>query len=102
MRECERKLIRVIRESADPSKTMTMAVDILQRLIAGEDEQSIAVSYGIKPKSMAEPDLCQLCTKPSAHKKAPCVTTGQSIHAKSIVPPNHFGRQKHKRGAYKL
>lgn len=48
MRECERKLIRVIRESADPAKTMAMAADIMRRLIAGEDEQSIAASYGIK------------------------------------------------------
>ena len=48
MRECERELIRVIRERADPAKTMAMIEDIMRRLIAGEDEQSIAASYGIK------------------------------------------------------
>lgn len=48
MRECERELIRVIWESADPAKTMAMAADIMRRLIVGEDEQSIAASYGIK------------------------------------------------------
>ena len=48
MRECEFELIRMIRESADPTQTMAIAVDIMRRLIAGEDEQSIAASYGIK------------------------------------------------------
>ncbi|MBR3973256.1 MAG: hypothetical protein IKJ99_04835 [Oscillospiraceae bacterium] len=48
MRECECKLVRAILASSDPDKTASMAVDILQRLIAGEDEQSIAASYGIK------------------------------------------------------
>lgn len=48
MRECEIKLIRVIRESEDPIKTMVIAVDVMHRVIAGEDAQSIAASYGVK------------------------------------------------------
>lgn len=52
MREYERELIRVIRESADPDKTMAMAEDIMRRLIAGEDKQSIAASYGIKQEEV--------------------------------------------------
>ena len=47
MREYESKLIRMIRDSADPAKTMVVAVDIMRRLIAGEDEQSISESYGL-------------------------------------------------------
>ena len=46
-----------IRESADPAKTMAMAADIMRRLIAGEDEQSIAASYGIN-KSQCEEKMC--------------------------------------------
>ena len=48
MRECERERIRGIQKSENPAKTIAMAADILRRLIAGEDEQSIAASYGIK------------------------------------------------------
>ncbi len=48
MTDNERELIRVIRESADPAQAMVMAMDIMLRFIAGEDEQSIAASYGIK------------------------------------------------------
>lgn len=48
MRECEIELFRVIRESEDPIKTMVIAVDVMQRVIAGEDAQSIAASYGVK------------------------------------------------------
>lgn len=47
MRECEHELVRIIRESADPAKTMVMTADIMCRLIAGEDKHSIASSYGI-------------------------------------------------------
>ena len=47
MSEFERKLIRVIRESEDPIKTIAMVADMVHRLIAGEDEQSIAASYGL-------------------------------------------------------
>ena len=48
MDEHERELIRVIRESKDPARTMEAAVDTILRLLAGEDFQSIAASYGIK------------------------------------------------------
>lgn len=47
MRECDLKLLRIIRESEDPAKAIVIAVDILQRVIAGEDEQSIAARYGV-------------------------------------------------------
>lgn len=43
----ELELIRMIRESADPAKAMVVAVDMMLRIIAGEDAQSIAASYGI-------------------------------------------------------
>lgn len=48
MTEFEVKLIRTIRETEDPAKAMAMVVDMIQRLIAGEDVRSIARSYGIK------------------------------------------------------
>lgn len=47
MSKFERELIRVIRESEDPAKTIEMVADMVCRLIAGEDEQSIAASYGL-------------------------------------------------------
>ena len=48
MRECELEMLRLIRESEDPVKTLVIAVDVMQRVIAGEDAQSIAASYGVK------------------------------------------------------
>lgn len=48
MSEFKMELIRTIRDSKNPARTMEIAVDIMRRLIAGEDEQSIAASYGIK------------------------------------------------------
>ena len=48
MSDCEMKLLNIIRRSKDPAKTMAMVVDMIRRLTAGEDEQSIAASYGIK------------------------------------------------------
>ncbi len=47
MTQNEIELIRLIRESADPAKTLVMAADIMQRLINGDDIQSIAASYGL-------------------------------------------------------
>ena len=48
MTENERELIQIIREAEDTAKAMVMAIEMMRRLIAGEDEQSIAASYGIK------------------------------------------------------
>ena len=47
MTEFEMKLIRVIRESEDPAKTIEMITDMVCRLTAGEDVESIAASYGL-------------------------------------------------------
>lgn len=47
MTEFEMKLIRVIRESEDPAKTIEMITDMVCRIIAGEDVESIAASYGL-------------------------------------------------------
>lgn len=48
MTEFEIELIQTIREAEDPAKAMAMVVDMIQRLNAGEEVQSIARSYGIK------------------------------------------------------
>ncbi len=53
MRECELELLRTIRDSEDPDKAIALAVDVLQRIIAGEDAQSIAASYGVKLEEVA-------------------------------------------------
>ena len=50
--EFEYRLIQAIRNSADPAKAMVIAVDIMQRLIAGEDPESISASYGTKLKEV--------------------------------------------------
>ena len=47
MREYEHELVRIIRESTDPAKTMVMTADIMCRLIAGADKHRIGLSYGI-------------------------------------------------------
>lgn len=50
MTDFEHKLIQFIRDSADPEKTIEMVIDMILRLITGEDAQSIAASYGIQLK----------------------------------------------------
>lgn len=52
MTDFEHKLIQFIQESTDPAKTIEMVTDMIQRLIDGEDTQSIAASYGIKLKEV--------------------------------------------------
>lgn len=46
MSDCEREILRIIRESKDPSKAADIAMDILSRCVAGESMGSITVSYG--------------------------------------------------------
>lgn len=48
MRDCERELLEIIRESKDPAKAIIIATDILSRCVAGESMESIAASYGLK------------------------------------------------------
>lgn len=48
MTEFEIKLIRTIREAEDSAKAMAMVVDMIHRLNAGEEVQSIARNYGVK------------------------------------------------------
>jgi hypothetical protein len=47
MTENEMKLIRTIRNSKDPAKAMTGAMDMIARFVAGESLEDIAASYGI-------------------------------------------------------
>lgn len=47
MRECEMELLRVIQESPNPEKALKVALDIVQRCVAGEEMESIAASYGL-------------------------------------------------------
>ena len=64
MSDFELKLLNIIRRSEDPTKTMAMAADIIQRLTVGEDAQSIAASYGIKLENIRKQDLgCSLVSK---------------------------------------
>lgn len=44
--DTDMKIIERIRSSPDPIKTMDMMLDIMERLSAGEDSQSIKASYG--------------------------------------------------------
>lgn len=48
MRDCERELLEIIRESKDPAKAIIIDTDILSRCVAGESMESIAASYGLK------------------------------------------------------
>lgn len=43
----EREMVQIIRNSGDPGKAMVVAIDIMQRMIAGEDPGSIMERYGI-------------------------------------------------------
>lgn len=45
MSDCEREILRIIRESKDPGKAAAIAMDILSRCVAGESMGSITVSY---------------------------------------------------------
>ena len=47
MTENEMELIRAIRNSKDPAKSMTRAMDMIARFVAGESLEDIAASYGI-------------------------------------------------------
>ena len=44
--DTDMKIIERIRNSPDSIKTMEMMLDIIERLSAGEDSQSIKASYG--------------------------------------------------------
>lgn len=48
MNENEKEFIRIIQEAKNPAKAMAMVADMIRRLNAGEDVESIARSYGIK------------------------------------------------------
>ena len=48
MTELECRLISAITNSANPAKATEIAINIMQRLIAEESPESIAVSYGIE------------------------------------------------------
>ena len=47
MRECDRELLRVIQESHNPEKALKVALELVQRCVAGEEMESIADSYGL-------------------------------------------------------
>ena len=58
MRDCERELLEIVRESKDPGKAMDIATDILSRCVAGERMESIAASYGLKLEGMSPASSC--------------------------------------------
>lgn len=43
----ERELLQIIKDSADPARTVIGMMDILTRYIDGESPKSIMASYGI-------------------------------------------------------
>ena len=45
--EKEREFLQLIRESKDPVKATEIAIDIIARVIAGEDGNSIMARYGV-------------------------------------------------------
>ena len=45
--EKEKEFMRLIRESKDPVKATEIAIDVITRVIAGEDGNSIMARYGI-------------------------------------------------------
>lgn len=48
MNENDKEFIRIIQEAKNPAKAMAMVADMIRRLNAGEDVESIARNYGIK------------------------------------------------------
>ena len=47
MTAAEIELVQMIRDSSDPAKVMQFSLDVLTRMLAGEDLDCIMESYGL-------------------------------------------------------
>ena len=52
MTAIEIDFIKAIRESPDPTKSMSMAIDVLTRMLTGESWESICIDYSIDPEEV--------------------------------------------------
>ena len=52
MSASEIELVRIVRGSKDPAKVQQAFRDMLRRMVAGEDWESICKDYGIDPEEV--------------------------------------------------